>query len=344
MKKVIVFFIALAWGLVANAQPFFEKDVFSNPERELYLETRYAMSHDQIVAYSTAVDQMHVTLLELYTRHFTTAEWKMEYKSVCDAFLSAVDDIMTPEQYNQWSIDNRGQQTIRRYRENLQLDDEKLNQLLQIIDSSKKALRGLVQERVTYLERSSRQKDIYSKRNDDLFSLLGEDAGKKLAKALDEEDKASFVRGHMPEFTRRQSYDMGRLYMNFTYSVFEADWSDWSPAIKKEKKHAAYLDFLSKMKSYLTPEEYDIWSNRHFSYHDNRICHDMNMTEKQFEVYKDIMNNRAVERFMIAKRGVKGEAKQAVFDQIDVRIKAEISERISPDAAEMWYNNLTKEN
>ena len=48
------------------------------------------------------------------------------------------------------------------------------------------------------------------------------------------------------------------------------------------------------MKSYLTPEEYDIWSNRHFSYHDNRVCH-------------DLMTNRALERFMIAKRGVKGE-------------------------------------
>lgn len=124
----------------------------------------------------------------------------------------------------------------------------------------------------------------------------------------------------------------------------EADWSDWPPTVKKERKHAAYLDFLSKMKSYLTPEEYDIWSNRHFSYHDDRVCHDLNMTEKQFELYKDIMNNRAIERFMIAKRGVKGEAKQAVFDQIDVRIKTEISERISPYAAEMWYNNLTKEN
>ena|GEM_PF-2854794 len=61
------------------------------------------------------------------------------------------------------------------------------------------------------------------------------------------------------------------------------------------------------MKSYLTPEEYDIWSNRHFSHHNNRVCHNLNMTEKQFEVYKDIMNNRALERFMIAKRGVKGE-------------------------------------
>lgn len=340
-SKVLLLFMSLLCIEVV-AQPLFEKDVYDNVTRDRYLKMRYGLTEYQISAYDQAVQALHISYLQLDKQPLTKEQWKEGDSNIKRVFELSVKGILGKDEYDRWICDNCHSNTIRRYRENLNLSDDQFKSLMIALKECEQAMSAISKQRLSNKERSSRQREALHERRQALVALLGESGAEDLIYAIDLEGKASFVRNCMPELSREQSYEMGRFFLDFTNTRFKSDNYTNSQEQRVKEQHDAYVLLLSQIENYLSREELEIWNQRYYSYHDTRLCHDMNMSETQFDLFKNIMNNRAVSRLAVARKGFKGEAKEEKFRVIDLQTKQQIEELISEEAAKIWFDNLTK--
>ena len=211
--------------------------------------------------------------------------------------------------------------------------------MLQIIEDGKKELRAIAQQKIPEKDKKILQRETLNKRDKALKALVGETKGGELIRYIDLEDKAAFVRTYFPQFSYNLSYIVGQNYLDFTYATRNAEWSDKDPKTIAAEKHTAHMKLLADMKASLTSEQYAQWHEYHFRYHDNYIRYTHDMTAEQYEIYKDAMNRRAVDRLAVVKMGVTGDDKAMKLDSIDRITYNTLSEKISVQCADMWIKN-----
>lgn len=305
---------------------------------------RYNLTADQLNQYNNALKEKYTESITFFDVARPREEWIAGHINFCKKFQGNVQTFFTTEQYELWRKDNRNSDQIRRYRENLALTDAQLDQLLQTIEESKKALRGVAKQKISEKERTAAQRKILDNRNTRLVEIVGSQKSAELILAIDLEDKAAFVRTYFPQFSYNLSYKIGLGYLNFTYAVRRAEESGKSPKEIETDKHSAHESLFSEMKQSLSPTEYAEWYEYHLKYHDNQIQYNHDMTPQQYEVFKSILNQRAIDRLAVVKAGYVGEERINQLDSIDARTVDRLSKEISVNCAQMWKKNARPNN
>lgn len=337
--KTIFAGLFLCIATAIQAQPYFDRDGIYNPERRAYLTAAYNLTSEQLAQYDAALAEKAAQSHVFFDTPHPRKEWIAGHIDLCKQFQNKVKTFFSPDQYAKWAADNRNSDQIRRYRENLNLSDMSLTQMLQIIEDGKKELHGIAQQKIPEKDKKALQRETLDKRNKALKALVGEMKGEELIRYIDLEDKAAFVRTYFPQFSYNLSYVVGQNYLDFTYATRAAEWSDKDAKTITAEKHTAHMKLLADMKASLTSEQYAQWHEYHFRYHDNYIRYTHDMTPQQYEIYKDVMNSRAIGRLAVVKTGATGDAKAMKLDSVDRITYDALSEKISTQCADMWIKN-----
>lgn len=337
----------LCWAILAlmftanslQAQPYFDRDGISNAQRRSYLIDQYGLNSKQLILYDALLVNKTKKSLALFDQVQPRDVRIAGHVRLCNKFRDDVQRILTPDQFAKWAADNSRGDQARRYRENLHLTDQSLSQLLSIIGNCKQSLAKIAKQVIAEKEKKSMQNAALKERNQALTALLGQNAAKELIDYVDWEDKASFVRSYFPQFSYNLSYVLGRHYLDFTNTVRAVEASGENAKQQSEKKHVAHETLLAAMKKSLTLEQYAIWQQQHFGYHDEYVRKMCQMTPEQYTHYKKIMNRRAMDRLKLVRSGVKGDAKRTKLETIDKAVFDQLSTSISLACAQMWMAN-----
>ena len=339
LKLLSVFFVTLfSCHNVGNAQPYFDKDGKPNIIRRNYLSTQYGLSETQIDKYEAALYEKTQASVVHFNKEQSREDWRRGHIKLCQKFKEDVKNIMTEEQYAKWLSDTgNGGDQLRRYRENLNISsDEQLKSMLNAINICKKELAELSKKPIPTKEKTLLQRQAMDKRNASLVELFGSDVANELIYYIDLEDKAAFVRTYFPNFSYGLSYDVGRNYLEFTYAVRRADESCAERKDIMAERHKAHEKLISDMKNTLSPDKFAQWHNYHFRYHDLNIKTAYRMSDEQYEVYMEILNDRAIDRLAIAKSNISGDIKTHKLDSIDNVTYNRLSNEITSHCADMW--------
>lgn len=292
--------------------------------------TKYGLSPSQCSKYDEALCKEYNALSELNKEYITQNDRAIKKKTITDRWLSDVAKIFVDDlSYNIWLRDNSKSNQIRRYREYLFItDDSILDSLKSIISNATQSIQRSNRRPISTPERTLLHKEIITARNLLLSNLFGESRSRELIQYLDLEDKAAFVRGHFTNSSWKESYDIGSVYLKFTYACRNVDWGE--PCENKaEIKHNAYLKFLEEISSLLDEEQYAYWHNNHFKYHEDWLRNDAQMSPSQMELFKDIMNRRTAKRYIVSKSSLSPKEKDMRFQEIDNETFSIISRDIS---------------
>ena len=322
----------------ASSQPYFDKDGTSSTVRRSYLSSQYGLSKTQIDAYEAALFDKTQKSIVHFNKEQPREEWRTGHIALCKKFKEDVRGIMTEVQYAKWLYDTKnGGDQIRRYRENLNIEtDDRLNKMLTAINTCKKRLSELAKQEMPTREKTPLQRQAVDKRNAQLVELFGAERASELIYYIDLEDKAAFVRTYFPNFSYGLSYVVGKNYLVFTYSVRKADESNADRKTVIAERHSAHEKLLADMKSTLTSDKYAQWHAYHFRYHDHNIKTAYRMTDAQYDIYMDILNDRAIERLAVGKSNISGDRKVHKLDSIDLVAYDRMANEISDHCAEMW--------
>lgn len=342
--KIIILIIALFTVSNVSAQPYADKDGQPNATRDLNLQQQFSFNQEQIERYNAALAKSAAELNELYAKPMTTSEVKKQEKIIYENFKSRVKPILDMPQYIKWEKANPNN-SIRRYREYLGLDNAGIQKLQNIIAAYKASIKNIYfgPKLYTNLERIELKANAYAKRNEALSELIGASETEEFNRYYDVYRQARLMHKGWPSLSFDDMKKLAALRLQFDKERHAVLCSDMTENQIKNKISSLRKQYYDSVKNSFSPDVYAKFISDSDARADFVTRRNYKMTKAQLSKYKDAMNDRAVERLAVKKSSLSKGEKRAKYAQINTDTRAKLSKFMSAEQVDVWWRNLHKQ-